>query len=81
MRGQEPLSDDVAASPRPGGYVGADDADSAPRRNGVDTATPSAPSSGASPKFEDWLLGVASWYVSHEGTRMAADKTPVPAGQ
>ena len=79
MRGDDPLSDKVAASLRPKEYAGAGGGDSAPRGKDVDAVMPPAPSPGASPKFEDWLPGVAPWYVSREGSRVAADSLHAPA--
>ena len=79
MRGHDPSSDNGAASLRPEEEAGAGGGDSAPRGKEVDSVTPPAPSHGAAPKFEDWLLGVASWYVSHEGSRVAVDSMNAPA--
>ena len=47
---------------------------------GGETAEQPLPPPEGAPKFEDWLLGVASWYVSQEGSKVAADKPLAPAG-
>lgn len=79
MREREPVNDFGDTSLRRQRQAGTEGADRVPR-GGVETAAQSPPSPEAAPKFEDWLLGVASWYVSHEGSRVVADKTPAPAG-
>ena len=79
MRGQEPSGGDGTSSLRRGHHAGAEDADSLPPGVGGETETAPASPPETRPQFEDWLLGVASWYVSREGSRAATDKTPATA--
>ena len=67
------------ATPRPGSHAVTGDADGVARDDGGETSAPTHQTEAA-PEFEDWLLGVTSWYVSQKGSRMGADTTPVPVG-
>ena len=80
MRDGGPVNGGRDTPPRPESHAGTGDAGSVARDDGGETSAPT-PSPEAGPKFEDWLLGVASWYVSRGGSRVAADRTPAPAGR